>query len=337
MTAPKNSPDTFQGMLDWLESELRHVKGQLADYAEQVQQGRNQIWELTDQMQHAESGAINLAAQLNPLTALPEELRALRERIERVQALLAQDREQSELIARQLRAEMQGERDERGELRRRTEFAEQAAAGIQDKLGVLDEILRRVQDEHALSTQRLEQTTINLTAFDSRLAANAETLRRLQGDARNLATDVERLTHALGDFGDRLDRSEDQIHRAQVDIVLFEEQRRDVEALRERMEALRAVGEQASERASTTAKAQEALAQRLEEMERLGERQRGKANQQDRALADLRILTEEYRETATREGERFLTFQEKLRRRQISDLEYEIREIKGFGRIQPNA
>lgn len=337
MTASKNSPDTFQGMLDWLESELRHVKGQLADYAEQVQQGRNQIWELTDQMQHAESGAINLAAQLNPLTGLPEELRALRERIERVQALLTQDREQSELIARQLRAEMQGERDERGELRRRTEFAEQAAAGIQDKLGVLDEILRRVQDEHALSMQRLEQTTINLTAFDSRLAANAETLRRLQGDARNLATDVERLTRALGEFGDRLDRSEDQIHRTQAGLVLFEEQRRDFEAMRERMEALRAAGEQASERASTTAKAQEALAQRLEELERLGERQRVKADQQDRALADLRILTEEYRETATRELERFLTFQEKLRRRQMSDLEHEIREIKGFGRIQPNA
>lgn len=337
MTASKNSPDTFQGMLDWLESELRQVKGQLADYAEQVQQSRNQIWELTDQMQRADTGAINLTAQLNTLVALPEELRALRERIERVQALGVQDREQSELIARQLRAEMQGERDERGELRRRTEFAEQAAAGIQDKLGVIDEIVRRVQDEHALSTQRLEQTSINLTAFDSRLAANAETLRRLQGDARNLTGDVERLTRALGDFGDRLDRSDDQLHRAQASIVVFEEQRRDFEAMRERVEALRSAGEQNTERTAATTKAQEALTQRLEEAERLLERQRVKADQQDRALADLRILTEEHRETAGRELERFLTFQEKLRRRQISDLEHEIREIKGFGRIQPNA
>ena len=114
-----NEPGVYDGMIEWLETEVRALKTQVAEFSEQLQQERAQLWTFADEWKRAEGGAANTTAQLQILSSLPDEVRFLRERLERVQNALAHDQEQTELLARQLRAEMQAERDERGELRRR--------------------------------------------------------------------------------------------------------------------------------------------------------------------------------------------------------------------------
>ena len=104
-------PGTFQNMIDWLEGELRQVKSQMGEYADQAEQARTQLWDLADQHQRHDAGVTTVTAQLKVLTNLPEEVRLVRERIERLQSVLGQDQEQKEQLARQLRAEMQAERD----------------------------------------------------------------------------------------------------------------------------------------------------------------------------------------------------------------------------------
>lgn len=332
MTATRKQPETFQSMLDWLEGELRQVKAQLAEYAGQVDQNRTQLWDLLDQVQTMEGESARLDAQSNAQAALPEELRSLRERNDRVQEALVQERDQRELLARQIQAEMQADRDDRGELRRRTESAEQAAAAVKEKLAALEETLHHAQDDQSLLAQRMEQGDINMTALNSRFAANAETLRRAQAETRALAADQERHERWQNDADDRFEQAREIGRRVQEEADKLASVEAELEVMRGRAEALRANSDTVTDRSVTIARDHEVFMARVDEMERNLERQRVKADQHDRALADIQLLTQDAREHASREAERFLVLQEKVRQRQIADLEQEIREIKGYGR-----
>ena len=331
MTTSSPDPRSFQSMLDWLETELRGVKASLAEFGDKTEQTQTQLWDLIDGQARGEQGAGTLAAQISVLSELPETIRVLRERVERLQGAVGQDGEQRELLARQLRAEMQAERDERGELRRRAEFAEQASATIGEKQDTVEDLVRRMQDEAALISQRLEQIDINLHGVDSRLAASAEGLRRTQGDGRNQAQEIERLDRGLATIEERLDGVLDSVHRLQEEAVRSGETNEEFDALRERFEAVRQSKEATVERANDTARENEALTARVTELDRALERMRTRSDQHERALGELRHAVAEAADASKREAERFLAFQEKVRRREMSDLEQEVREIRGFG------
>ena len=318
-------------MLDWLETELRGVKSSLAEFGDKTEQTQTQLWDLIDGQARSEQGTGTLAAQVNVLSDLPETIRALRERVERLQGAVGQDGEQHELLARQLRAEMQSERDERGELRRRAEFAEQASAAIGEKQDTVEDLVRRLQDETALVGQRLEQIDINSHGVDSRLAAGAEGLRRTQGDGRNQVQEVERLDRALAIVDERLEGVLDSVRRLQEEAVRSSETTQEFDALRERFEAVRLSQDATVERSNDTATENEALTVRITELDRALERIRTRSDQHDRTLGELRHAVAEAADASKRDAERFLAFQEKVRRREMSDLEQEVREIRGFG------
>lgn len=334
MTSPAPDPKSFQSMVEWLESELRTVKAQLREYGDQAEQNQTQLWDVQEQQQRADHGGTNLAAQVELLTELPEQIRMLRERIDRAQGASGQDTEQRELFTRQLRAEMQAERDERGELRRRTEFAEQAAAGVTEKLGLVEDLTRRLQEEVALMVQRLEQADLNLSGIDARLAANAETQRRMQGDARTASQVQEELQRGFDDLRERVDQINDGLRRVQEAANRGAEMAEELEALRERFDAVRQSQDATMERANEMARDNEAMSARLTEMERHVQLARARGDQHERTLGELRHSVDEAADSSRKEAERFLALQEKVRRQQVSDLEQEIREIRGYGRTK---
>lgn len=318
-------------MLDWLETELRGLKASLAEFGDKTEQTQTQLWDLIDGQARGEQGTGTLAAQVNVLSDLPETIRVLRERVERLQSAVGQDGEQRELLARQLRAEMQSERDERGELRRRAEFAEQASSAIGEKQDTVEDLVRRLQDETALVSQRLEQIDINIHGVDSRIAAGAEGLRRAQGDGRNQAQEVERLDRALAIVDERVEGVLDSVRRLQEEAVRSGETTQEFDALRERFEAVRLSQDATVERSNATARENEALTVRITEIERALERIRSRSEQHDRTLSELHHAVAEAADASKSDAERFLAFQEKVRRREMSDLEQEVREIRGFG------
>lgn len=329
-----NESDTRAGLVDWLESEVNTLRAKLTQFEAQFGEERARLLQLTEAVQRAEGGATNVAAQLQILSALPEEVRLLRERSERIQAALGQDAEQTELLGRQLRAEMQAERDERGELRRRTEFAEQAALAGTEKVTAAEETAHRLQETASLVTQRLEQNDISISGLDARLAASGEALRRMQDEGRTTSAELDRHDRLFSDIGDRMERYSELTHRLQDQFGSYEEAREEAAALRERFEALRVNNEQALNHVGAMRSDHELMQARFSEFDRSLERTRARAEQHERATTDLKAMFEELSESLQRDTERLMGFQEKLRRRQISDMEQEIREIRGHIRAQ---
>ena len=107
-----------------------------------------------------------------------------------------------ELLGRQLRAEMQSERDERAELRRRTEFAEQAALAGAEKVRVAEEMSQRAQETMSVVSQRMEQTDIHVAGLDARLAALGEAVRRVQDDGRSAGAEIEGHDRLFAEIGE---------------------------------------------------------------------------------------------------------------------------------------
>ena len=333
MTTPQD-PEQLAGVVDWLEAEVGGLKAKLAQAEAQAQEDRTRLWQISEAVQRAEGGAANMVAQLQILSDLPEEVRLLRERAERTQAALGQESEQMELLARQLRAEMQAERDERAELRRRTEFAEQAALTGAEKVHVAEEMSQRAQETMSVVGQRLEQSDLHVAGLDARLAALGEAVRRVQDDGRTASAEIEGHERLFAEIGDRMERFTELARRVQQRQEDSERSQEEAHALRDRFESMRVDNEAAIARVSTMQSEHEQIQARFGEFERSLERARTRSEQQERGLTEIRAAFGDLRELLQRDTERLLGFQEKLRRRQIADLEQEVREIRGHIRQQ---
>ena len=333
MTTP-HDPEQLAVVVDWLEAEVSGLKAKLAQAEGQAQEDRTRLWQISEAVQRAEGGAANVVAQIQILSDLPEEVRLLRERSERTQAALGQDSEQMELLGRQLRAEMQSERDERAELRRRTEFAEQAALAGVEKVRVAEEMAHRAQETMSVVSQRMEQTDIHVAGLDARLAALGEAVRRVQDDGRTAGAEIEGHDRLFAEIGDRMERFTEMARRVQQRLEDSERSQEEAHALRDRFEVMRVDNEAAITRVSTMQSEHEQIQARFGEFERSLERARTRSEQQERGLTEIRAAFDDLRELLQRDSERLLGFQEKLRRRQISDLEQEVREIRGHIRQQ---
>ncbi len=319
-------------MVEWLEAEVYSLRQQLSRQSEQAQIDHTQLWDLAERFQKAESGTANVTNQIDAMVGLDREVHALRERLDRLQALFAQEQEQVSHLGRQLRAEMQSDRDDRTQLARRAEFAERTAGGLSDRLAAVDEAVRRVHDDiHAVS-QRFDSAEVDIVALDSRMSANSEAQRRVQSGAESLADKIREMEDLASQFNERFAILEEQVRRITDDALGVGDMRHELDTLRERVEAIRIVSDATAERSNSVARDYGVLNGQLEEVERSIERQRLKAEQHEHALAELRRLVQEVRNLTTRESERLNNFQEKLRRRQIADLEQEVREIKGYSR-----
>jgi chromosome segregation ATPase len=341
MTTSRRTSESSEAMVEWLESEVRDLRQQLSRQSEQAQADHTQICDLAASFQRAEAGAGNVVNQIDSLAGLAGEMRGLRERTDRLQGLLAQDQERVEHFGRQIRAEMQTDRDDRTQAIRSAEFAARAASGLSDRIESTDEIIRHIQDEVIALGQRFDGTEITSAALDSRISATTEAQRRIQSEREASASQSQEIEHAASQLNERFAILEEQIRRVTDGPLSVDDIHREMEAMRERIEAIRITSEATAERSSSVVRDHGSLSSQIEEAERSVERQRTKAEQQERTMVELRILVQELRDVSDREAARFISFQEKLRRRQIADLEQEVREIRGYtgsdGAPGPNA
>ena len=154
---------------------------------------------------------------------------------------------------------------------------------------------------------------------------------------RHLSSELERYERLMQEFGERTARMQEQIRRNQEALESFHEVQEQFETLRDRFEAMRQSNEELSSRVTVLQRDQDVQINRTGEQERGLERMGVRLEQQERRLAEVRAVLDETREGMTEETERFLTLQEKIRRRRIEDLEQEIRELKGPGRPRPRS
>jgi chromosome segregation ATPase len=293
------------------------------------------MWDLNDKVERSDIGT-NVVSQIKMLSGLPEEVRSLRERIERMQSTGNSDKDNNELLARQLRTEMQNEREERNDLRHKAEFLEQMNTDFVERVKSSEEVSQRIQDSLAMQQQRMEQTDINTAATNARIGANADAIRRVQTEVRALSNNLDRYDRIVEELTQRIAQLEEAASKFKEDASGIRDFLDENESFQREHLSMRQSNDETTDRLAAVVRDSEVVRNNIDEIERAVERIRTRSDQQDRALAELRSVVNQTEDIVSRENERFLDFQEKIRRRQIGDLEQEVRELKGRGRSNPN-
>ena len=328
MPRSREEPSPSVNTLAWLQDQFHLLKAQLGKAQHQTDQTQALALDVAEKLRQQETAIADLATQASAIGPLQEELRQVKEAFGRLQDQQVQLRTQLEETIRQQMAETERERVQVGDLHRRLEGLERNVEGWLDRQSGVEDAARRYQEGIALANLRAEGIEQRQEVLEGRASRNLEATNRIDQEISRIDAAIQGLER----------EDELQSERARVALeaarrveALVESEKRDLQALSqlsERIELLRVERQRLEER----------LAQAEESVNEL----RGLFARQEQIVGVLDGRTQGYlgrlealREEILRHRQEFVehllklsTGQERLKRRQIEDLEREIKELK---------
>lgn len=317
-----------------LEETVTGLRNRTAELAQSHVRDERELGNLDQRMRDLEGKAISLASEVGTVHRQLDELTALRERVNRFNSDLDESKELAEALIRQLRQETDGQREAGNDANRRLQSSEKALNDLRERLAVFDEAIRRVNSEGGEIAHRLSQLENGQVALGARISANADGLRRAASEESALETRVEALERQLFGLTERVDLSYQNLRRVQETAEQWDDLRNNVEALRARVEESLQALDASKAIVSAVQRGFEALEERIGGVERVGEQLRARDARRERSVASLGDKIESVSTQSAQEQDRFVAMQEQIRRRQIEELEQEIRELKSYLRVR---
>ena len=320
----------------WLQLEelVAGLRNRTAELAQAQVRDEREMNALDQRLRDLEGRAVSLTAEIGSALRQLEEVPSIRERISRFNSDLDQNKELSAVSIRQLRQEVDAQREAGSEQSRRLQSSEKALNDLRERLAVFDESIRRVNAEGGEFAHRLSQLENGQVAFGARITANADGLRRAASEESALETRVEALERQLFSLTERVELSYQSLRRVEETAEQWDDLRNDVDALRGRVEEALQATDASRAVVSSVQRGFEALEERIGNIERMGEQLRARDARRERAVSSLGDKIESVSTQSAQEQDRFVALQEQIRRRQIEELEQEIRELKSYLRVR---
>lgn len=317
-----------------LEESVAGLRNQTAELAQGHVRDERELNVLDQRLRELEGRALTLAAEIASAIRQLEEVQSLRERIGRFGGELDESREVAETAIRQLRQEVDVQRESGNDALRRLQASEKSLNDLRERLAVFDEAIRRVNAEGGEAAHRLSQIDNSQVALGARISANADGLRRASGENSALEGRIEALERQVQGLTERLELSYQNLRRVQETAEQWDDLKNNVDALRGRIEESLQALDASKAIVSGVQRGFEALEERIGNVERMGEQLRARDARRERAVASLGDRIESVSSLTAQEQERFVALQEQVRRRQIEELEQEIRELKSYLRVR---
>ena len=318
----------LESVVSWLEGEVRQSKAQQSLLQQQLEQLQAQIWDLTEKQHKAEDSLTSLSAVLRALPQLNEEVRQLRENLARLSERQTGMQALLEEMARQHQAEGERDRQERSEVVRRLDGVERLAEAWNTHLEVVEQTTARDHESVNFLRLRFETVERSLSDLEGKAARSLENDKRTEQEIGRLHSETEALRKQDEVFVERLQLVTQLASRLEETVGKLQEGERARQEAIEKLDLARAERQR--------------LEERLLGMEQMTEAQREKVEDQGRALslldtrnqgqlermAALQDQVGEYRQQVIEQYVKLLQTLEKLRRRQIDEMEREVRELK---------
>ncbi len=317
-----------------LEESITGLRNRAAELAQSQVRDERELNALDQRIRDLEGTAISLAAEIGAAMRQLDEVPSLRDRMNRANNELDENKELSEASIRQLRQEVDGQREAGNEANRRLQSSEKSLNDLRERLAVFDEAIRRVNSEGGEVAHRISQMENGQVALGARIAANADGLRRASSERNAMESRVEALERQLFGLTERVDLSYQGLRRVQETAEQWEDLRNNVEAMRGRVEESLQTLDTSKTLVASVQRGFEALEERIGNVERIGEQLRARDARRERAVASLSDKIESVSSLSAEEQDRFVAMQEQIRRRQIEELEQEIRELKSYLRVR---
>ena len=328
MARRKEDPAQSINTPAWLQDQFHLLKAQMGKLQHQMDQTQAMALDVSEKMRQQEAAVAELASQGSAVVPLQEEMRQLKDVLTRLQEQQTQARTQLEETVRQRMTDAERERVEVADLHRRLQDLERQVEGWLDRQSGAEDTARHYREGITLVNLRSETMEQRLETLEGRAARNLEATNRIDQQ-------ISRIDAAI----QGLEREDDlQMERARV---ALEAARRVEEAVESEKRDLRALA-QLADRMDLLKVERQRLDDRLAQAEGDINEIRGLLGRQEQLASVLDGRTQGYlsrlealREEIMRHREQFIehllrlsTGQERLKRRQIEELEREIKELK---------
>lgn len=327
MTQPSEAR-TLSGAVRWLEDEQRQVKAHSAKLQQLIDQLQAQVWDQAERLRLAEEALTAAQAQISRLSRLEDETRQVRDLLGRLQSNFGEAAEKQGETMRLWQAEIEHERQDRGELQKKLGTTADAMEKVGARAQSVEEALRRQQE----SLLALRQSTADLTqraeGLESRAAQSLEQHKRWQNDISRMDRELESFHEQVNLILERLRLLAEQLKRLeeQMGAVLAEEAAR--RSLEERVEVGRAERERLERKGAELEQTLSHHEERLEEHAHLLTQLDGKGKGTADRLTELREQFWDLRQQVLERLSQLTQLGEEQKRRQIAELEQQIREMK---------
>lgn len=312
----------------WLEDELRDARAGTTKLTQALEQSQAEVWELKGRLHRLEEAVTAIVPQLAVLPDLEGQLRGTKDVLSRVHEHgIATETRLSELV-RQVDAAAERERQAVNELSHRLDAVERHTQSAAARFDVLDEGGRRAMESITLARQRSDEVARAVDTLDTRLARVIETGSRTEHEFTRIGAELDGLRKQDGATAERVQvysemikRLEGQLSQVAADVVVKQD-------VFEQIELNRVETHRLEEQIAALEAAVDGLRDRDDEaMRQLGVLDGRQKGFQERLLALLSDFATHSAQVSD-QFQRLHQFQERLKRRQVEELEREIREMR---------
>ncbi|MGD0116166.1 MAG: hypothetical protein ABSC13_09230 [Dehalococcoidia bacterium] len=320
----KAAPGTSQ----WLQDEVHNAKVQAAKLEQQVEQLQALLSDLVDRSRHHDEALSTMSAQLSALTLLQEEVRQLQTLTGRLREEQERARAHADEAARQQQAENEHIRGERADLARQAQDIERQVGAWQERQNGIEETGKRYQESAAANAHLTAELQQRLDDLEGRAGRTLEAVNRIDQKLPEFEAAVENTLRAGETANERTRLVGDVVRRIESEIADHEQRLVEFNELPERIELGRAERQRLETHLNQLEEVVTSLSTAREEHQRLLAALEGKHHGYEGRLDALMERLDEYRRELAEHLLKLTQGQEQQKRRQISDLEREIKELQ---------
>ena len=318
------------GAIGWAQDQIYQLKaqvGQLEQQLEQMQLVNTKLGESTHKVEGSLQEVVLAASQT---TRLQEELNQAIALIVQLQDRQAETNERVEELGRSRGLYESRDLEEWAEAVKRTEQLERQIDLWTDRQSGLDESRRRQSEEVALLQQLIQQMELRLDTAEGKSTKSLETASGAQQKIASVDATLEALRQQNEAISERARATAEAVNKVEHMLEQNLDELERMELLAERIELHRAERQRLEDRALRLEEELQELRGRSDQTEH----QQGKLGGQQQGLASrfdtLQEKVDEQRSLLMEQIRKLTATQDRTKRRQIQELERELREMKQY-------
>ena len=322
--------ETQAGALGWTQDQIYQLKSQVAQLEQQLGQLTTMVTKTNDSLR-------TMATTLQEASLGASQTPRLQEEINQSAALIMQLLDQQAETDNRLaelgrKKEVDEERDQQdwSEVAKRTERLERQVLLWHDRQSGVDEVGRRFQEGLSLLRQQMQQTEQRLELAEGKAARGVEGANRAEHTLTQVEADILALQQEDEAMTERSRVTADVLQRLETTQTENREDLKRLELLAERIELHRAERQRLEDRALRLEEELQDLCGRTENSEQLQGKLSGQQQGLSSRLDSLQEMVEEQRKLLVDQIRKLTGTQDRTKRRQIQELERELRETKQF-------
>jgi chromosome segregation ATPase len=316
--------------LGWIQDQVYQLKADVGQLDQQLVQLQSLLTQLTDSMRGLEVSVRDTSTNAALAPRLQEELNQTVALIVHLQDQQAEANQQLDALGRHREVEQNREQLEWTEMAKRLELLERQVAQWLDRQAGVDEVGRRFQEGMSLVRQELQQIDQRLETVESKAGRALEGATRAEHTLTQVEAALLELQRSDDALTERTRVASDVAHRLESNLGQQLQDLQRLELLTERVELHRAERQRLEDRALRLEEELGELRGRTERVEqqdgRLGAQQQGLASRLDAFQEHVELQ----RVALVEQLRRLTSSQERTKRRQIQELEREVREMRKY-------